>query len=701
MYTFYFDNTIVSNPINFDELSENITRNDDLRGVFHKIESKLTFTEDAYAYLYNKKQSDGYCEFVSLIITKQCGSNIETIFEGNIRISDVVFNLSKCIAECQIEDNSYGARIFNNKNIKTFINSGKSKNGVAITPVATIPMRFYTPSTGILNLNIINCFDVMETLTYLVKFMTDGQMNVISDWYTALPIDERICLTTGKELRTRQHLNLDVPCIAFDELFKELNKKYNLGISIEKINNVQTLRIEPMTYFFDTNNSITTANIPDLEEYINTYLLYSEVSVGSNKTADFDNTIDSMPPIRFLTFNEESYIIQGQCNIDRKLDLVSSYIIDSNVIEEVRFTNTNSTTYDNDIFMIQYEYDVATPLFPYKSVMWNDITAQPPVFFNKVLTNSSVCDRWNMQGAIAQYLNATDNTFRATQSVISSLYRPYSSYTPATINTAYGPVPFDNDSTGGNFDNGNNYNTTTYRYTAQANGIYTFEVTQLYTLQDQEWQGVCQPFPSTVCDYSVYWVTDQWRINANVYNGVTLQRQVYKLTPFLQWNVALWFLNQTVPPIPGTFSPIIDLANVVTIDVYMNAGEEVEFTFQAALNEIYKKVQNTTPANNTALIKTTGGNTYYFKQSSVQCIATSDGGGIYQGKDPEDYHVSMFKYDYPISDTDWSLIKASPSKAINFGISNATKNGWINNISRNTTTGMASIELISNIKNTK
>lgn len=692
MFTFYFDNTIVNNPINWNELSETLERNDELRGLFLKIDQTLTFTDEAYAYLYNAKQSNGYCQFIELKITKQCNNGNTLIFEGNIRISDCKFNLSKCTVECGIEDNSFGARIFNNKSIKAFVNGGFSKNGVAITTANTYYLYLYEPSTNILdNTAFVNAFDVMECFEYLVKFMTDGQMDVVSDWYSNLPLTEKLCVTTGAELRKRQHLKTDVPSISFDDLFKEMNKKFNLGMSVENINSVWTLRIEPMSYFFDTALSATTDSVPNLVEYINTYNLYSKIRLGSSKTANYDNTIHSMPPIRFLTFNDEDYIIEGQCNIDRELNCVNNYIIDSNVIEEVAFTNTNDKQYDKDIFIIQYEESTLVPNILF-SVMWNDIIAQPPVFFNETLTNDNVALRWDVQNNIAQYINAANNKFRAEQTIPSPVYRPFTSYAPPiTLNTPYTPIPFDDDSTPPNYDAGGNYNTTTYRYLAQANGIYSFQVRQDYVLYEQEYQG-------GLFDISWSYLSDRWNIIANVYNGVTLVRSASKMTPYKQWLSINW-ASYLGNPIPAYLS----LANLETIDVYMNAGEEVEFAFEFAFLGAYQGATGTSGnygTNLQILLDAVGGNSYYFYNSTVECIATADGGGKYVGKDPDDYKVSLFSYEYPLSDTTWNIIKNAPSKAIQFGINNATKKGWVSKIIRNANTGMASIELISNIKNT-
>lgn len=54
------------------------------------------------------------------------------------------------------------------------------------------------------------------------------------------------------------------------------------------------------------------------------------------------------------------------------------------------------------------------------------------------------------------------------------LFQAESSGTTFTSGTTDFTIPFNNDSTGGNFDNGNNYNNTTYEYTVPVGGQYTF-----------------------------------------------------------------------------------------------------------------------------------------------------------------------------------------------------------------------------------
>ena len=695
MFKFYLDNNLVNNPINWDEFSETIERNDVIRGLLIKINTKLNFTDDAYAYLYNIKNTNGYCNFVTLKIYKLCNSVDSLLFEGNIRISDCTFHLSKCLVECNIEDDSFGARIFNNKSIKTFIDSGYSKNQVAITPSTNLQLSIFEPSTATIYARQLTAFDIMDAMNYLVQFMTDGRMNVVSNWYSTLPVDERICIIKGMELRLASHINTDVPEVSFQQLFEELNKKFNIGFSIENIAGTWTMRIEPMSFFYDTTNVLTTEYIPDLVESFNTANLYSKVKVGSSKSADYDPSIHSFPPIRFLAFEEESYIIQGQCNIDRELDLSSGFIIDSNVIEELLFTNTTNTSYDKDIFLIQYTIPNGS-IVNNEAVAWNDNTSATPVFYNEVLTNANVSNRWDVQGNIAQYLNATDNRFMAS-STMTSAYQTTLTLGPSfLLQTPMNPYAFPDDSTFPNYDANGNYNTGTYRYTAQANGIYTFRVKFKRRILQQVAFGTLDPAPIPNILFTAY---DKWRITANAYSGATLNRANFQTTPtkiFTPFNPGptnYFFTYNSGGSIKDMYQ---DLEDEVFIDLYMNASEQCQIQIEFAYEDLNGSV--TTGPYYASYF---GVNTYTLQSGSeVECTTTSDGGGIYQGKNVDDYKVSLFKYEFPINETDWINIKNNPKQSVDFGIDNATKKGWINLIERNAENGMATIELVSNINNT-
>lgn len=458
-------------PTNWMDFEEVLEYDETLKGLLLKQPVNLDFVGDGYRALKTYKDTNGYCGSLTFRVDYKCNNEpFQTIFEGLIFVADVRFNWLKCVANTPIEDNSFYAKINNNKKLKARLDVPFSKNGVAITPTTGIALDFFTPSTAIIIGGAPRrCFDVMDAITFLVSYMTDGTVGVVSDWYSALPATELICLVQGQEVR--EHTAAFIPNVSFEQVFGELQKKFNLGFAIEEIAGVPTLRIEPVSYWRNTTVSLNIDYVREIEESIDTELLYSGIEIGGEKTAVYYAAIHSFPPIAFIGHQQEDYAIQGVCNIDKILNLESEFIIDSNIIEELVATNTTNETYDKDVFMVQYRNDTV----PFRAVGSYIITQSPsvPVLYNAILTNDNVAVRFNIQGNIAKYFSASPDTFRAEQTV---------GFTPSGM--GLDQVEFDNDYTAPNFDNNNNYGNGTIagnpvsaansRYTATSLGAYTF-----------------------------------------------------------------------------------------------------------------------------------------------------------------------------------------------------------------------------------
>jgi len=111
MFRFYFDGNEVQDPLNWDDFEENIVRDETIKGLLPRYDIKLSFNAGGYDYLYSIKKLNGFCNLVSLRVDFKCGDNYETILNGYIPISDCKFNRNKCIVECQVVDDNYGAMI--------------------------------------------------------------------------------------------------------------------------------------------------------------------------------------------------------------------------------------------------------------------------------------------------------------------------------------------------------------------------------------------------------------------------------------------------------------------------------------------------------------------------------------------------------------------------------------------------------------
>jgi len=183
MFKFYLDNQLVSDPINWADFEENIVRDDIVKGLFPKYEIKLNFNGNGFAYLYEQKRVYGFCKIVQLRIDMKCSSgNYDAYFNGYIFISDVDFNRGTCIAECPVIDDNYAARIFNNKAIKTYLDTGKSKSGSDIPAATYYDIQVFSPQDAGYLADTRRLIFLYDAFKFLVDFMTDGRVGFESEY---------------------------------------------------------------------------------------------------------------------------------------------------------------------------------------------------------------------------------------------------------------------------------------------------------------------------------------------------------------------------------------------------------------------------------------------------------------------------------------------------------------------------------------
>jgi len=658
MFRFYLDNTLVSDPINWNDFEENIVRDDVIKGLLPRYDVKLNFNAGGYDYIYGKYLTGGYCQLIEIRIDIDCGTgNYTNYFSGYIFVSDCVFNINRCIAECSIIDDNYGARIFNNKSIKAYFDSGKSKNGVDITNPTQHAMQFFSPWNVSYFAQTRNVIMLYDAFRYLVDFMTDGLVSFESDYldYNTLvnvknDQANKVSILTGEELRLFQHDN--VPFLSFDDLFKEVNKKFPIMFTIYK--NAYTgqpiIKIENEDYFYNTSTALTIDNIPDIKQSFSNEKLYANIKFNA-PYKDYDGVLYHFPQTRFFSFLKEEYYFATECNTDNTLDLTANFISDSNIIEGVVDTQTGEGGYDEDVFLIE-----GMPLTPTTLARadFSPITGGQPWYYNQHLQNNFIAERHLLANDIALYLNNSGDGFMASKTTDAYLI-PIGSPLSISIASPYesGALAFQDETTLPNFDTNGNYNNTTYRYTSPANGVYTFETSVIYEIAS-----------IAASDFIVY-----------------LRYDVYDASNVLQYT----YYSNVQQTLPAS-------ANVVNTITSID-GFFVPDTYYVIVRLGVKPVEDLVIFNILALL--TAFPNSYFKTSSIE-----NGGGVYQENQPSNYFVSKYNFDYPLSKSGYDLIKLDLSQAININYSATTnKKCWIRKIDRKLATGETKFELISNMTN--
>lgn len=646
MFRFYLDNTLVKDPLNWDEFTETIERDSEIKGLLPRYDVKLTFSSDAYQYLYSQLQSNGYCQLVQIDIDFKCSTGYKRILTGYIFISDCKFNVTKCTVDCQVTDNNYGAKIYNNKSIKAYLNSGLSKNGSTITSCAYDDVFMFTPSTGLYLGTTVRGYKVWDAFRFLVDFMSDGTLGFESTFLTTISGQfepEGLRIATGYELRVFDQSSF--PFISFQDLFKEIDKKYPLGFTIINVAGVPILKIENADYFYNTTSILNISAINDLQESFNNEILYSSIKLGDTSAVDSDGT-HSYNQIRFFNFLAEEYHLQGQCNIDKVLDLTGNFIYDTNIIEGLVATDTANESFDDEIILFQTYNNSGTQL---ASQTVDPTSGNLPFYYNSNLTNNEVASRYNLQGNIALYLGNNDDLFLASNNLIQDMSLEFAGFGMGTLyNTSV--IFFQNDSTAPNFDTNNRYNTATYRYTSPANGVYTFNSSVIVNWFELFGANIYHAF--------------------NVYNASNvLQQTIYSPIYFF-------------PPSTGTF---YNSTFSGACTVYLPSGFYVEVHLG-----VFLPVSASPSLINDFKVQ---------PNSTFSCVASINGGGVYQTNQPADYFVSRFEFSKALSNDKYETIKNDLSKALTLNDGTFDRKVWIRKLIRKLSTGEMEWELISNLDN--
>jgi hypothetical protein len=440
------DTTILADiPEGIGELVQEIQFHEEYKGFFNFMTNELTFNGDGYDYIENILFTQSPCNQIDFLL------NIEGVdyFEGVIDMTESgEFNLSRETVRVPVNDNNVSSYITKNAKIKTFLNVTKSKNGVAISAATRVTnLDMFTPSTGAYDLtDQSQAYPVGDAFRYLVEFMSDGKMTATSPLFDSGGAREGVMIINGAAF-ARFDIGAS-PYVSFFDLFKEMDKLYNIAFRIDYTTN--TMIIDTKENLYTSTNIYTASQVRDLKLSFTKDMFYSKIKIGSNKVQEPSDSF-TFPLAVFLGFSEEEYFTLGQCNIDNELDLVNNYIIDSNAMEDM-LLNFNDT-YKEDTVIIETDYPGTNQATKYDNLI-------PGTFvYNLGLNNFNKSQNWlgSFPNDIVAYLNNEANNFEAQRN----------SYILVTGNIIH---------TTEITDPGNNYDPVTGRYTCPlaGEGSYTF-----------------------------------------------------------------------------------------------------------------------------------------------------------------------------------------------------------------------------------
>ena len=399
MYNVYFDNILqdAKDIINInDSFETSIVREDGFSGteqiIREKSETLLQFTGQAYKYVNSIMKENPCAEIQFKIEDSECGY----IYNGIIPVTSVELSPSKYIGKTTIKDNSFSAYIREYLGVDVYLGATST---IGCETLALTRKEFVLNKVHNTDLSadeiVIYGFDVLDVFKYMVWYFTNNSINVESDYLTT----NKYAITTGFNMHNFAFSDMDLyPKITMQELFTELRKKFNLymGIEYDAFNNPY-LRIEQESYFFlDGYELFAIDYIPkDTKQEYDIKRNFNIISIGSKTYKTEDPANEFYNENRQDGWIDSKYTSCGTCTglKDSKLDLVSEYIISSNIIYEAINAGTNDYANDDKTFLFNYEVSGVT-----NTVKRDLIDAE--YVYNINLINSSV-----LQNHIDYYSN--------------------------------------------------------------------------------------------------------------------------------------------------------------------------------------------------------------------------------------------------------------------------------------------------------
>ena len=476
-YKFLLEGIEVSNPNGWDKFELRLKRDDDIAGLLISSTNKFTFKGDGYDIIKSRFDNNYNDKINATIEVLESGSYVEK-YKGVIILTDVLFNLEKRTAQTTIEDASFQGAIQANKNVKSFLNAGMTKNGEQVTSLTIFNLDYFIANGTYQTLANRRAYLLKDALDFMVRFMTDDTVKGIQSDYlddTANFDGYLPYITTGEAIRLA---NSDAPNVSFSELMTFLQRTHDLTFDFVTVSGEIVMRIEDRAFFFQSDVTDTFRDLTDLSLNVDAQKIASHLEVGNNTTADSGNCSLTT---RFFSFQEEDYALKGKGNVDKLIDLKTDFVTDSNVIEDI-VTNLGDDEFDDNIVIVQ-----ATATLAAKFINADYCSADP--YYNANFTNDKIIDR-NLNAipnSITKYLTAATTPAKAEISQATILDTNATGFVgmPDDILTDVvryiNPLEFDSEV----YDLGNNYdpNLPDTFYDVPFTGNFSFQANVYASLQ--------------------------------------------------------------------------------------------------------------------------------------------------------------------------------------------------------------------------
>lgn len=304
-----------------------------------KTDSKLMAYLCGYDFLAQKRKED-YCRDLPLRIEL----NNKELFRGTIRQNDLKVQVTKGIINIDnIKDESFSNMIAQFKDVEVPLNSTMTRSGEPINaiPIQTPLMLIVARSYLVLN--------VLDVIRYLVDFITDNEVEVISRYLS----NANIFISTGYAMRHEKGTAEQMfPTLSLSQVLEEVRKATSLYGVMTEVAGKPTLILEKEEDTFGSDVLINIDTLPlGLDESFDDNQIFNSIQLGGNRKIEQSSE-------RLENFNNIEVFGCG-CNgfKDNVLNLRFNFIVDNDtIIMQLDSANYNDDkVWNDDIFMFELD----------------------------------------------------------------------------------------------------------------------------------------------------------------------------------------------------------------------------------------------------------------------------------------------------------------------------------------------------------
>jgi hypothetical protein len=395
---FKLDGQVVPNPINWQSLGYTITRDQNINILFSELKGTMDFWALGFQILWNARVNK--CELLPYSVDIDCNGRIYT-FVGNVVVSDITYDLDKCIASAELIDDNFQARVNNNKSLEVDFRQRILKDLINFQPEIT--KRTITLPVGLINFRT-DAYFLTDSFQYILNFITDNKVTFQSQ-FLQRPENRTIMITLGQYIRffgqvelegstiTVNQRPLEPPSVVltFERLFNTITRK--LGLVGAFIGNKFIL--EDYAYFDNQPTVLQFFDQAEIKLSFNQDEIYSAVQLGAEpflENWECTGGLCNNYQRDYFGFKKEQYWFEGNCNIDRQLELLTTEIIfDTNIIEDIiRF---NNESFDTNVLIIKCNAEPNPITGSYSVETANPLQGLTEPYFNAYFRNNEAMNR--------------------------------------------------------------------------------------------------------------------------------------------------------------------------------------------------------------------------------------------------------------------------------------------------------------------